>query len=179
MVNLSGHDDSHYYKVNYSILVDKLLQDDEAAQQEFVEHFLPIAMGYVHKRFNSLDGEAEDIALDALDAALRAIKHFDVKKGSLFFWVQRQVKWHAAAQLRQRNHSTPQHQTLATAPLAAQVHSRSDAWSRLAQLTPDEQRLLMLHYVDHMSYRAIAEQWGSSHTTVATKIKAILTKLSQ
>ena len=62
----------------------KLLQNDEATQTEFVQWFLPIVTGYVSKTFPSLRLEAEDVALEAIYAALRNIGNFDPSKGALF-----------------------------------------------------------------------------------------------
>ena len=135
--------------------------------------------GYVSKTFPSLRLEAEDVALEAIYAALRNIGNFDPSKGALFSWVNRQARWHAMTRIRTQAKSLGATRGAVAAPLDGRVQSAEEARHLLAQLTPEELRLLTLKFVEHRSYRQIAKLWGASHTTVVTKLDALMTKLSE
>ncbi len=160
-----------------SLLIEKLLLRDEATTEQFVQQFLPIVQGHVSYRFPTLLGYSEDLALDAIYEVLRTIDKYDPERAGVLAWMNHRADCRAKDRLKQQLQQETREQR-AKPPLMGMIQSPDEGLKRLARLTSDERKLLELHYVDGFSYRQIAELAGTSHTTLITRTRAILAKLS-
>jgi RNA polymerase sigma-70 factor (ECF subfamily) len=166
-------------------LVRRLQKADQAAYAEFCHRFGTPLHRYAASRLAGDQDLAEEIVVQTFVDAVRNIRRFNSRKGTLAAWLYGIARRQIARERRKQRQPT-------SVPSAAQVslHSmaevadvgdvadesaaRLDAQRKIADLSQilsdDEMEMLMLHYAVGLSAKEIARTLGRSHRAVESML---------
>ena len=159
----------------------RLLEGDEAAFEELYRSYAPAAYGMAY-RVTGQEALAQDVVHDAFIAMWRAPEAFDPARGPFRSFFLSLVHHRAVdtvrreERLRRRGERAANLEPSADEDVAEGVveeawvaHRRSEVRKALAQLPPDQYRVLEMAYFGGMTQAAIAEKLRIPLGTVKTR----------
>ena len=162
-------------------LVDGLRNADSAAYAQLRKQFGPRINKFIGRRLRGDEHLAEELMIETLVDAVRNIRHFSPRRSAFSAWVFGIARRHVLGELRRRGRRGPV-PTSAQVPLHAMPEqsakedvadaatARVEAQRQVARLrhhlSPIEMEALVLHYMDELSVREIAQMLRRSERAI-------------
>jgi len=172
-------------------LVRRLQEADQAAYAEFCHRFGPPLHCYAASRLAGDQELAEEVVVQTFVDAVRNIRRFNARKGTLSAWLYGIARRKMARERRKQRQPTSvpaaaqvsihaMGEVAAGGDLADELAARLDAQRRIADLSQilsdDEMEMLVLHCVIGLSAKEIAHALGRSHRGVESMLQRTKTK---
>ncbi|WP_166240426.1 RNA polymerase sigma factor [Paenibacillus turpanensis] len=163
-----------------SDLIQELLDGKKAAFDRFYDRYAPLVV-HIAQRITGDWMEAEDICHEVLLEALRKLKDYDPKRGSLDAWISVIAKSRSLDQLRKLEKMTaktmdtlPEHRTASFSPEEALLRSvqNQELVAALHRLPVQQREALLATYWKSLTHKETAEALGRPLGTVKSVIRA-------
>lgn len=167
--------------------ITQIAQGEQLALGWLYDRYARTIYAMAYKSLGSVE-ECEELVIDVFAQVWRIADRYDVTRARVDTWLFMIARSRVLDRLRRRQRQTKVTDTvialdppidLAPDPgEAAEIGERRTlVRSALAQLPPEQQRVLELAYYQGLSHREIAEQTGLALGTVKTRIRLGLEKL--
>ncbi len=186
-------------------LIERIRQGDENAMAEFIQKTRPQLAAFISRKLGATlqrKVEPDDIIQEVSQAACKSLSDMELGDRDPFSWLcqiaERRIMdagRHFNAQKRDANRETPASAAGGDSGgdifdfIRASFTTPSQAFSRnareeklaqaLAELSPTQQEVLRLRYVENLPSKEIAEKVGKSDASVRVMLTRSLKKLEQ
>ena len=143
-------------------------QEDPSRFAELYERNFERVYAYVVRRVRSRE-EAEDVTSEVFQRALANLRRFEWRGAPFAAWLYRLAAHAVSDRLRQAGRETglPTSAEELEDPVARrQVEERATLFRLVSQLSGDQQRVVMLRFVEQKSIREIALELGRSEGAI-------------
>lgn len=167
--------------------IQQIAQGDQVALGRLYDRYARSLYSLAYKSLGSVE-ECEELVLDVFAQVWRIADRYDVSRARVDTWLFMIARSRVLDRLRRKQRQTkvtdavialdpPTGQAPSPTEDAEITERREQVRSVLAQLPPEQQRVLELAYYQGLSHREIAEQTGLALGTVKTRIRLGLDKL--
>ena len=146
--------------------------------EEAYEEYYDVVFKSVYMRMLSREN-TEDVVQEAFVKAMNSWNDFDESKASVKTWlctIARNTMINYIRNNKKHENSSIDDLNEAGFEPGAEDNDAREAYELLKPLKPQDRELLVMRYVEEMSYKEIAEKVGSNDKAVAKKVERLLKK---